>query len=64
MLARIRPVRTGPTDEPPVDALLDVDREYQAKVKANELRKIAPKRLLQRFSHEFQEALQHPLQFE
>ena len=44
MLARIRPVRTGPSDEPPVDVLLDVDREYQAKVKANELRKIAPKR--------------------
>jgi predicted flap endonuclease-1-like 5' DNA nuclease len=44
MLARIRPVRTGPADEPAVDVLLDVDREYQAKVKANELRKIAPKR--------------------
>jgi predicted flap endonuclease-1-like 5' DNA nuclease len=44
MLARIRPIRIGPTDEPPVDVLLDVDREYHAKVKANELRKIAPKR--------------------
>jgi hypothetical protein len=44
MLARIRPVRTMPTDEPTVDVLLDVDREYRAKVEANELRKIAPKR--------------------
>ena len=26
MLARIRPVRTGPADEPPVGLLLDVDR--------------------------------------
>ncbi len=43
-LARVRPVRTGPADEPPVDLLLDVDREYRAKAKANELRKIAPKR--------------------
>jgi predicted flap endonuclease-1-like 5' DNA nuclease len=31
MLARIRPVRTGPTDEPPVNVLLDIDREYRAK---------------------------------
>ncbi len=44
LLARIRPVRTGPIDEPSVDILLDVDREYRAKVKANELKKIAPKR--------------------
>jgi predicted flap endonuclease-1-like 5' DNA nuclease len=44
MLARIRPVRTGLTEEPPVDVLLDVDREYNAKVNANALRKIAPKR--------------------
>jgi len=44
MLARIRPVRTMPTDEPTVDVLLDVDREYRAKVETNELRKIAPKR--------------------
>lgn len=44
MLARIRPVRTGPADEPPVAVLLDVDREYRAKAKTNELRKIAPKR--------------------
>ncbi len=44
LLARIRPIRTGPIDEPPIDTLLDVDREYRAKVKANELKKIAPKR--------------------
>jgi predicted flap endonuclease-1-like 5' DNA nuclease len=44
MLARIRPVRTGPADEPPADVLLDVDREYRSKVKAKELRMIAPKR--------------------
>ena len=44
LLARIRPVRTAPTDEPPVTVLLDVDREYHAKAKANELKKIAPKR--------------------
>lgn len=44
MLARIRPVRLGPTEEPSIDVLLDVDREYRTKAKANELRKIAPKR--------------------
>lgn len=44
MLARIRTVRTAPVDEPPVDILLDVDREYRSKVQANQLRKIAPKR--------------------
>ena len=44
MLARIRAVRTGPTDEPSVDTLLDVDREYRTRVKAGALRKIAPKR--------------------
>jgi hypothetical protein len=44
MLARIRPVRTGLTDEPPVDVLLDVDREYRSKVKAGQLRTIAPRR--------------------
>ena len=44
MLARIRAMRTGPADEPPVAALLDVDREYRAKVQANQLRKIAPRR--------------------
>jgi predicted flap endonuclease-1-like 5' DNA nuclease len=44
MLARIRAVRTRPADEPPVNTLLDVDREYRAKAAAGELRKIAPKR--------------------
>ena len=44
MLARIRPVRTGPTDEPTVDVLLDVDREYREKAKAKRLKTIAPKR--------------------
>jgi len=44
MLARIRPARTGPIDEPTVDVLLDVDREYRSKVEAGQLRKIAPKR--------------------
>jgi hypothetical protein len=44
MLARVRPVWIGRSDEPPVDVLLDVDREYHAKVTADKLRKIAPKR--------------------
>jgi len=44
MLARIRAVRTGPSKEPAVDILLDVDREYRSKAKAEQLRKIAPKR--------------------
>jgi DNA polymerase (family X) len=44
MLARIRPIRTGPSDEPPVDVLLDVEREYCAKAEVDKLRKIAPKR--------------------
>jgi predicted flap endonuclease-1-like 5' DNA nuclease len=44
MLARIRAVRMRPSDEPPVDVLLDVDREYRAKARAKELRTIAPKR--------------------
>ena len=44
MPSRIRPVRTGTADEPPVDILLDVDREYRTKAAANELRKIAPRR--------------------
>jgi hypothetical protein len=44
MLARIRPIHIGPSDEPPVDVLLDVDREYREKAAADKLRKIAPKR--------------------
>ncbi len=44
MLARIRPVRTGPADEPSVSILLDVDREYRARAQADQLKKIAPRR--------------------
>jgi len=44
VLARIRSVRIGPSEEPSVDVLLDVDREYRTKAKADQLRKIAPKR--------------------
>jgi hypothetical protein len=42
MLARIRSVRTAV--EPKVDILLDVDREYRARVLSGHVRKIAPKR--------------------
>jgi hypothetical protein len=44
MLTRIRGRRLRPSDEPPVDMLLDVDREYRSKTQANQLKKIAPKR--------------------
>jgi hypothetical protein len=44
MLTRIRTRRTGPSDEPPVKILLDVDREYRAKADAKQLSLIAPKR--------------------
>ena len=44
MLARIRAVRIAPADEPGVELLLDVDREYREKANTDELRKIAPKR--------------------
>ena len=44
MLARIRPQRIAPTEEPSAGVLLDVDREYREKAMANELKKIAPKR--------------------
>jgi hypothetical protein len=44
MLARVRAVRMGPADEPSVDMLLDVDREYRTRAKADQLKKIAPKR--------------------
>lgn len=44
MLVRIRGRRLPPTDEPSVDILLDVDREYHSKVQAGQLKKIAPKR--------------------
>jgi hypothetical protein len=44
MLARIRPIRTKMADEPSVDLLLDVDREYRGKAQSNKLKTIAPKR--------------------
>jgi hypothetical protein len=44
MLARVRAIRTGPTEEPSVEPLLDVDREYRSKAKADQLKKIATKR--------------------
>jgi putative hydrolase len=43
MLGRKRRVRAG-VREPPIDILLDVDREYRQKAAANALRLIAPKR--------------------
>jgi DNA polymerase (family 10) len=51
MLARIRSVRTPPADEPSVDVLLDVDREYRAKIGTDELRTIAPKRFNPKGEH-------------
>ena len=39
--ARIRPT---PTDQPPVEELLDVDREYREKARAKKLPRIAPRR--------------------
>jgi hypothetical protein len=44
MLARIRPRRTKEPQEPPVDLLLDVDREYREKAEAGRIPKITPKR--------------------
>jgi hypothetical protein len=44
MLARLRPLRISRSDEPPIDMLLDIDREYRAKAQTNVLPKIAPKR--------------------
>jgi Holliday junction resolvasome RuvABC DNA-binding subunit len=44
-LGRVRaPIRLGAADEPPVEELLDVDREYRDKAAAGQLRKIAPRR--------------------
>lgn len=44
-LGRVRaPVRPAAEAEPPVEELLDVDREYQEKAVAGELRRIAPRR--------------------
>jgi hypothetical protein len=44
MLARIRPRRAQEPQEPAVDLLLDVDREYREKAEAGRIPKIAPKR--------------------
>ncbi len=45
MLARLRPSRpTQPGAEPPVELILDVDREYRAKAGAGKLTRIAPRR--------------------
>ncbi len=44
MLTRLRPRRTAPHEEPPVEVLLDIDREYRAKAAARQLGMIAPKR--------------------
>lgn len=43
-LARVRPRRIAPTEEPPVEVLLDVDRAYAEAVAAGSLPMIAPKR--------------------
>ncbi len=45
MLARPRaPRQTGSVAEPPIDQLLDVDREYRDRAQAGSLRRIAPRR--------------------
>jgi Holliday junction resolvasome RuvABC DNA-binding subunit len=44
LLTRIRPHTARVDDEPGVDLLLDVDREYREKAAIGTLRKIAPKR--------------------
>jgi hypothetical protein len=44
-LGRVRaPVRLAADAEPPVEELLDVDREYREKATAGQLRSIAPRR--------------------
>jgi len=43
-LARIRPPRGNPADEPDVAILLDVDREYRDKAARDALHRIAPRR--------------------
>jgi hypothetical protein len=43
-LSRIRPVRTLPEAEPPIEMMLSVDEEYRRKAKAGALRQIAPAR--------------------
>jgi hypothetical protein len=44
MLARTRPRRVRPVEEPAIETLLDVDREYREKSAADRLPKIAPRR--------------------
>ncbi len=44
LLARMRPALPHTADEPDVELLLDVDREYRERAAAGTLRKIAPKR--------------------
>lgn len=44
MLGRVRRQPATPRDEPPVNLLLDVDREYRRRAAAGDLVKIAPKR--------------------
>jgi predicted flap endonuclease-1-like 5' DNA nuclease len=44
MLTRLRPYRSAAIDEPSVEDLLDVDREYRSKAQAGKLKTIAPRR--------------------
>ncbi len=44
LLARMRPPPPRVADEPAIETLLDVDREYRRKAESGSLRKIAPKR--------------------
>jgi hypothetical protein len=44
LLARIRPARGRTREEPPVEVLLDVDREYREKAGHDLLPRIAPRR--------------------
>jgi hypothetical protein len=44
ILTRMRPRLFGPREEPGVDVLLDVDREYRSKAESGSLPLIAPKR--------------------
>jgi len=43
-LGRLRPPVQGPPGDPPVEELLDVDREYRESAAAGKLHKIAPRR--------------------
>ena len=43
-LQRVKPPATGRTGSPPVEEILDVDREYRARAAAGELVTIAPRR--------------------